>query len=101
MRLIISCIFAAAVVVIATTILMPKKLNRRKTAIMGAYVFGAALTGHICVITPVLRYGIFANISLYTIIFLITISLGERAGYSAKGLECNCALFTVCMLASS
>lgn len=201
MKLIISCGFAAAVIVIATTMLMPEKLKRPKIAIMGIYVFSMAvaanlsgigqfagipmvigllaliivmsegyrienaimagigylinmlcnnlicfgivdlfklpldeftalygeifyivyiillwlllrvlrhllyekmnLAGYISSVVPVIRYGMFANVALYTIIFLVTISLGERAGYSAKGLGFNCALFLICMLASS
>ena len=59
------------------------------------------LAGHISSIAPAIRYGMFANGAIYTVIFLITISLGERAGYDARTLGFNCILFFVCMLASS
>lgn len=59
------------------------------------------LAGHISSIAPAIRYGMFANGAIYTVIFLITISLGERAGYDAGTLGFNCILFFVCMLASS
>ena len=59
------------------------------------------LAGQIGSIAPAIRYGMLANGAIYTSIFLITISLGENAGYSARALGFNCILFFVCMLASS
>lgn len=59
------------------------------------------LAGHINSVAPAIRYGMFANGVIYAIIFLITISLGEWAGYSGRALGFNCILFFVCMLASS
>lgn len=52
--------------------------------------------------TPgVVRYGLLVNLFLFVIIFLVMISLGQRAGYSKEALLLNCALFTVCMFVSS
>lgn len=51
-------------------------------------------------ISPAVRYGLFANTFLYGIIFFVTVSLGQKAGYSAASLKLNCVLFAVCMVVS-
>ena len=47
------------------------------------------------------RYSLLADLFLFVIIFLLMISLGEKAGYSEEALLLNCVLFTVCMFVSS
>lgn len=58
-------------------------------------------SGHISSVAPAIRYGMFANGVLYLLIFLFTISMGEKAGYNVRGLGLNCILFFICMLISS
>ncbi len=49
---------------------------------------------------PEIRYGLTVNICLYLLIFYITVTMGEQAGYTSKGLLFNCILFGVCMIVS-
>lgn len=46
------------------------------------------------------RYGLFANMLLYGIIFFINVASGQKAGYSAAALRINCILFIICMIVS-
>lgn len=46
------------------------------------------------------RYGLFANMLLYGIIFFINVASGQNAGYSAAALQLNCILFMICMIVS-
>lgn len=58
------------------------------------------LTRYIDNIQPPVRYGLFANMLLYGIIFFINIASGQNAGYSAAALRLNCILFIICMIVS-
>lgn len=73
MKLIISCGFAAAVIVIATTMLMPEKLKRPKIAIMGIYVFSMAVAANLSGI------GQFAGIPM--VIGLLALIIVMSEGY--------------------
>lgn len=48
-----------------------------------------------------IQYSLAANMILFVVIFIVNISLGEKAGYSKKCLWFNCILFFVCMIVSS
>lgn len=45
--------------------------------------------------------GLFVNLMFFLIIFVINISMGERIGYSIKGIKFNIILFAICMMTSS
>ncbi len=51
--------------------------------------------------SKVTQYSLTANMAVYIVIFLINISLGEKAGYSVEALQFNNILFLICMIASS
>lgn len=58
------------------------------------------LVTHLNNISVSIRNGLFANMFLYLVIFYVTISLGQNAGYSENALLLNCTLFAICMCVS-
>lgn len=49
----------------------------------------------------VTQYCLTANLLMYGVIFIVTISLGERIGYPTSVLTFNSILFVICMIVSS
>ena len=45
--------------------------------------------------------GLFINLILFLIVFVINISMGEKIGYSIQGIKFNIILFAICLLISS
>lgn len=45
--------------------------------------------------------GLFANLMLFLIVFIINISMGERIGYSIQGIQFNIILFAICLMICS
>lgn len=58
------------------------------------------LIGYINNIQKPVRYGLFANMLLYGIIFFVNVASGQKAGYRAAVLRLNCILFLICMIVS-
>lgn len=51
--------------------------------------------------TQVTVIGLFVNLILYLIIFVINISMGEEIGYSVQGIRFNIIMFAICLFVSS
>lgn len=49
----------------------------------------------------IIWYGLAVNFVIYAMIFMINVSLGEKAGYSAASLQFNNLLFGICLIVSS
>lgn len=45
--------------------------------------------------------GMFVNLMLFIIVFIMNISMGEQIGYSVRGIRFNIILFAICLLISS
>ena len=45
--------------------------------------------------------GLFANLMLFLIVFIINISMGERIGYSIQWIQFNIILFAICLMICS
>ena len=48
-----------------------------------------------------IKYGLLSNLILYTVLFMINISWGERAGYNKNAIQFNGLLFVLCMIISN
>ena len=51
--------------------------------------------------TQTMTIGLFTNLMLFLLIFIINISMVERIGYSIRGIRFNIILFAICLLISS
>lgn len=47
------------------------------------------------------KYGLLSNLILYTVLFMINISWGEKAGYNKNAIQFNGGLFVLCMIISN
>lgn len=45
--------------------------------------------------------GLFINLILFMIVFIINVSMGEQIGYSVQGIRFNIILFAICLMISS
>ncbi len=45
--------------------------------------------------------GLFINLILFMIVFIINVSMGEQIGYSVQGIKFNIILFAICLMISS
>ena len=45
--------------------------------------------------------GLFINLILFMIVFIINVSMGEQIGYSVQGIKFNITLFAICLMISS
>lgn len=52
-------------------------------------------------LSQTMAIGLFTNLILFLIVFIINISMGERIGYSIQGIQFNIILFAICLLISS
>lgn len=52
-------------------------------------------------LSQTMMIGLFMNLILFLIVFIINISMGEQIGYSIHGIQFNIILFAICLLISS